>query len=114
MSELEAIGVQVSIDGEGNLRITAAADLLTPDLLGAIGNAKPALLSELRGELVNFVNFDSRVPGPGTAQSPWETEVHRVWLLRFVDEEPREVHVTPAVSHAEVLTWIRWRWPLNR
>ncbi len=105
MSELEAIGVEVSADAEGSLRIKAAAGLLTPDLLSAIAEAKPALLAELRGERVNFVNFDSRVLNPATAQRHPESKVHRAWLLRFIDDGPREVHCTPAVSNAEVLTW---------
>ncbi len=33
-----------------------------------------------------------------------EGEVLRVWLLPFIDHEPKEVHCTPAVSHAEVRT----------
>lgn len=100
MSELEAIGVQVSTDTEGKLRIKAAAGFLTPDLLSAIAEAKPALLAELRGERVNFVNFDSRIPDPATAQQHPGSEVHRAWLLHFLAQEPREVHFTPAMSRS--------------
>ncbi|HRE18608.1 MAG TPA: hypothetical protein PLW86_16335, partial [Rhodocyclaceae bacterium] len=34
-----------------------------------------------------------------------ESEVHRAWLLHFINHEPKEVHFTPALSHTEVLTW---------
>lgn len=103
ISELEVIGVQIAADALGNLRIKAPARLLTPQLLGAIDSAKPALVSELRGELVNFVNFDSRVLGPGPVKRRPESEVHRAWLLRLIDHEPLEVHFTPVASHAKIL-----------
>lgn len=105
LSELEAIGVQISVDADGNLRVKAAAGVLTSDLLRVIGEAKPALLSELRGELVNFVNLNSRLLDPATIQGCAESEVHRAWLLHFINHEPKEVHFTPALSHTEVLTW---------
>jgi len=53
---------------------------------------------------VNFVNFNSRVLDPAKIQETPESEVHHVWILHFIDDEPREVHCTPALSRAEVLT----------
>ena len=105
LGELEAIGVQLSVNADGNLRVKAAAGVLTPDLLRAIGEAKLALLSELRGELVNFVNLNSRLLDPATIQRCVGSEVHRAWLLHFINHEPKEVHLTPAQSHTEMLTW---------
>ena len=52
-----------------------------------------------------MVNLNSRVLDPAGVQEHPESEVHRVWLLHCIDYEPREVHCTPAVNHAEVLTW---------
>ena len=105
VSELNAIGVQVRADANGNLRIKAAAGLLTPHLLDTITRAKPALLAELSGELVNFVNFNSHALAAATVQTHPESEVHGAWLLHFIDDAPLELHVTPAVSHAEVIAW---------
>jgi hypothetical protein len=97
--------VQLRVDADGNLRVKAAAGVLTSDLLRAIGEAKPALLSELRGELVNFVNLNSRLLDPATIQRGAGGEVRGAWLLHFRDRGPKEVHFTPGVSHAEALTW---------
>ena len=113
--ELEAIGVRVNIDAEGNLRIKAAAGLLTPELLGAVANTKPAMVSASRSELVNFVNFDSRVLGPGTVQRRAKTEVHRAWLLLLMAVTSR-CRFIARQWRAMPKCWrgIRWRRPLNR
>ena len=60
LADLRALGVEVSLNEEGKLRLRAAPGVLTPQLRQAIVEVKPRLLDELqrhRQEPVNVVNI---------------------------------------------------------
>ncbi len=65
LADLRALGVEVSLNEEGKVRLRAAPGVLTPQLKQAIVEAKPRLLDELQRHrqepvnVVNMVNFDA-------------------------------------------------------
>ena len=81
-ADLRALGVEVSLSGEGKVRLRAAPGVLTPQLKQAILEAKPRLLDELRGHrqepvnVVNIVNFDAYCLTAARAPSTASGEVH--------------------------------------
>ena len=83
-ADLRALGVEVSLSGEGKVRLRAAPGVLTPQLKQAIVEAKPLLLEELRGHrhpqgavnVVNMVNFDAYCLTAARAPSVANGKVH--------------------------------------
>ena len=63
LADLHALGVEVSLGTEGNVRLRAAPGVLTPQIQRSIAEAKPGLIEELRElwrepvNVVNMVNF---------------------------------------------------------
>lgn len=83
LADLRALGVEVSLSDEGQLRLRAAPGVLTPQLKQATAEAKPGLLEELQGlrqppvNLVNMVNFDAHCLTAGIGPSTASQKDHR-------------------------------------
>jgi len=84
LTDLRALGVEVSLSEEGKVRLRAAPGVPTEQLKQAIVEAKPQLLDELRGHghqqgavnVVNMVNFDAYCLTAARAPSVANGKVH--------------------------------------
>lgn len=116
LTDLRALGVEVRLGTEGNLRLRAAPGVLTPQLKQAIVEAKPRLLEELRRlrqepvNLVNMVNFDSHCLSAGSASSTASGKVHPASNPQNVNAQERlSAPLGSALSskiQATVLAWL--------